>query len=132
MEDSIEFKRGAVTLEENALMTNTDRDELRASYLAFEDKLQQIMKDTVTSGFKEQTNNEGDDNVMGQTMMTDLKMPTQVNFSKFKHLDKDMKVSGGDIRKHPYFKNDAVLTQSSIKRMDKKWQETDTKFKEQA
>ena len=65
MEDSIEFKRGAVTLEENALMTNTDRDELRASYLAFEDKLQQMMKDTVTSGFKEQTNNEADDNVMG-------------------------------------------------------------------
>ena len=81
MEDSIEFKGGAVTLEGHAERTN-EGDDLRASYLAFEDKLQQMMKDTMTSNFKEA-------NLMTQTMMTDLKMPTQANFSKFRQFDEE-------------------------------------------
>ena len=90
-DDTTDFHGGVVNLEGE--MTD---ENMRATYQAMEDKLEQMMQNT-NSTFN-----------MGQTMMSEMNMQTRANFAKMVRDEADKKSKDQDHHKHPYFKNQVV------------------------
>ena len=115
IEDFLDYQAGEMTVE--------DSPKNEQHFLAYEDRLEQIMNQTNSVDFNSII---GDMNGMGQTVFSDMYGSTQYNFAKKPEEDKNQ------TKKIPYFKNEAPLKDTYTKLLEKKFRETENVFKEEA
>lgn len=132
MDDSLDFHGGEMTIDDNTIKDGHagNENKLRATYMAFENRLEKMMQQTGSTVFADQKA------FMAQTLMSEFN-PAEITTNKFiqghqpaKQLAADKKQDS--VYRRPYFKNEKPLDRSIARILERKFQETDQNFRKEA